>query len=65
MFAATPPFEALRIILSMAASNGDNDYTIMTNNVARAFFYVPVPEGQYVYVQLPDEDREAGDDNEC
>ena len=28
----------------------------MTNDVSQAYFYAPVKEGQYIYVQLPKED---------
>ena len=67
LYAATPPLEALRLILSIAATNHQNEsnYKIMTNDVSRAYFYAPVKEGQYIYVQLPEEDREPGEEHMC
>ena len=38
-FAATPPVEVLKLIISLAATN--NNYNIMTNDVSRAFFLCP------------------------
>ena len=49
LYAATPPLEALRLIISLAATY---KYDIMTNDVSRAYFYAPVKEGQYIYVKL-------------
>ena len=37
----------------------------MTNDVSRAYFYAPVKEGQYIYVQLPAEDIEPGEEGMC
>ena len=67
LYAATPPLEALRLILSIAATShrGESDYKIMTNHVSRAYFYAPVKEGQYIYVQLPKEDMLPGEENMC
>ena len=67
LYAATPPLEALRLILSIAATNNNSGehYKIMTNDVSRAYFYAPVKEGQYIYVQLPDEDRLPGEEQMC
>ena len=42
LYAATPPIEASRLILHIAASN--NGYKVMTNDVSRAYFYAPVKE---------------------
>ena len=39
LYAATPPIEALRLILHLAATNYQTaNYKIMTNDVSRAFF---------------------------
>lgn len=62
LYAATPPLEALRIILSLGVTKG---YDIMTNDVSRAYFYAPVQEGQYIYVKLPEEDRLPGEEQMC
>ena len=44
LFAATPPLESLRFIVSVCASNQGNrrsedNYIIMSNDVKRAYFY--------------------------
>ena len=67
LYAATPPLEALRLILHLAATYrvGESNYMIMTNDVSRAYFYAPVKEGQYIYVQLLDEDKLPGEENMC
>ena len=66
LFAATPPLESLRLILSICASNQGNpnsskDYVIMYNDVKRAYFYAPAKRP--VYIKIPDEDFEDGDEN--
>ena len=67
LYASTPPLEALRLILHLAATNrNENEYwKIMTNDVSRAFFYAPVKEGQNIYVQLPAEDILPGEEDMC
>ena len=47
------------MILSIAATNQPNNevYKVMTNDVSRAYVYAPVKDGQYIYVKLPDEDK--------
>ena len=62
LYAATPPLEALRLIISIDASNG---YDIMTNDVSRVYFCAPVQEGQYIYVKLPEEDKAPGEEGMC
>ena len=59
MFASTPPIEALRYLLSKAATKGNEDKMIMLNDVSRAFFNAKV--SREVYVHLPAEDIEAGE----
>ena len=59
MFASTPPIEALRDLLSKAATHGEGQQCIMLNDVSRAFFNARVT--REVYVQLPAEDIEPGD----
>ena len=68
LYAATPPIEALRLILHQAATNREkNHFKIMTNDVSRAYFYAPIQEGQhiYVYVKLPPEDTLPGEEHMC
>ena len=58
MFAATPPLEALKVLISEASTgrNGEHvkDKVIMINDVARAFFEAPVRRN--ICVELPEED---------
>ena len=68
MFAATPPLEALRTIIHFAATVHDRHHkpkSIMTNDVSRAYFYAPVPKGQYIYVKLAPEDTLPGEEDMC
>ena len=46
-FAATPPLEALRAVLSFAAT-GPGHKGFMVNDVSRAFFYAPVRQDIFV-----------------
>ncbi len=59
LFAATPPLEALKMIISIAASNPG--LQIMINDVKRAYFHAPVKRP--VYVELPNEDRMEGEED--
>ena len=65
MFAATPPIEALRFIMSCAASQtGSNRKNIITSNhFRRAYFYAP--SVRRVFIKIPEEDYEEGDENMC
>ena len=61
LFAATPPLEALRMLVSDAATVGNGEKVIMINDVARAFFEAPMK--RMVCVELPAEVKEtAGED---
>ena len=67
LYAATPPLEALILILSLAVTTHQHNesWKIMTNDVSRAFFYAPIQEGQHIYVQLPAEDMLPGEEDMC
>ena len=58
LFAATPPLEALRMLVSEAATlekgRSKEDTVIMANDVARAFFEAPVK--REICIVLPEED---------
>ena len=58
LFAATPPLEALKIILSMLA-NSNKGEKLMVNDVSRAYFCAPAR--RQVFVELPEEDKDSGD----
>ncbi len=65
LFAATPPLESLRMILSICAmhqsdSDGDENFVVMSNDIKRAYFHAPATRP--VYIAIPDEDWEDGDE---
>ena len=62
LFAATPPLEALKTILSMTATANKGE-VIMVNDISRAFFNAKVERD--VFVQLPGEDRWRGEEGMC
>ena len=66
LFAATPPLESLRMIVSKCAANQhyteeSDRYIIMYNDVKRAYFHAPAKRP--VYIKIPAEDFEAGDED--
>ena len=60
LYAATPPLEALRLIISNAATTpgGDQVREVMVNDVRRAYFYAKIDRD--VFVELHEEDPEHG-----
>jgi hypothetical protein len=63
LYAATPPSECLRLMLSMLASTRRQGGGLMYADVSRAYFYARAKRP--VYVKLPAEDLEPGDENRC
>ena len=61
LYAATPPSECLRLLLSKLAT--DKTLKLMYADVSRAYFYAKAIRP--VYVQLTDEDVEEGDEGKC
>ena len=59
-FAATPPIEALRALISHTAS-GPKKKALMVCDVSRAFFYAPVQHE--IYVELCEEAKKTVEDN--
>ena len=55
LFAATPPLEALRLVISHAATISEDRRVIMSNDVSRAFFHAPAT--RLMYIELPPEDQ--------
>jgi len=56
LFAATPPLESLRAILSIAAGRQSSPsprrrFIVMSNDVKRAYFYAPATRA--VYIEVP------------
>ena len=62
LFAATPPLEALKMIISMTATANKGEI-LMVNDISRAFFHAKVTRD--VYVQMPKEDMKPGEENMC
>ena len=65
LYAATPPLESLRMILSICADhqgsvNPAENFVVMSNDVSRAYFYAPTTRP--IYIIIPDEDWEPGDE---
>ena len=62
LFAATPPLEALKMIVSLCAHNqrGSAPYRIVRIDVRRAYFYAKARRP--VFIEIPEEDREHGDE---
>jgi len=61
LYAATPPGESLRLLLSRMAS--DKGLELMYADVSRAYFYAKAVRP--VFVRLPAEDFEPGDELRC
>ena len=63
-FAPTPPLEALKLLISDAATieKGKGKKCIMINDVVRAYFEAPVKRD--ICIELPQEDLEEGESNE-
>ena len=59
LFAATPPLEAVKMILSMTATQNTGEI-LMANDVSSAFFHAKA--NREVYVDPPAEDKEPGDE---
>ena len=60
LYAATPPLEALRVVISHAATHTQkgNRRSVMVNDVRRAYFYAKIQRD--VYIELPQEDEMHG-----
>ena len=65
LFAATPPLESLRVLLSLAASRGSGDDSgpcgLMLIDIKRAHFYAEAQ--RQIFIKLPQEDERSSDPN--
>ena len=67
-FAATPPAEMLKVLISRCTTARDGgshkmrERCIMTNGVKRAYFYAQVRSE--IFIEIPPEDRTAEDDEQ-
>ena len=62
LYAATPPLEALKLIISSAVEEGTKR-KLMACDVSRA--YLNAPAFRSVYVKIVDEDWQEGDEEMC
>ena len=62
-YASTPPIEALKVLISIAATSEYEDICLMHNDVSRAYFHAEAIRP--VYVDFNDEDWSPGDENSC
>ena len=58
LYASTPPLEALRLIMSRAATDDGTVRELMVNDVARAYFHAKCTRD--IYIELPEEDDMHG-----
>lgn len=65
LFAATPPIEYIRYLVSCVASSqwGPRPTRLMVQDVKKAYFYAPAT--RRIYVKIPDEDRGPGEERMC
>ena len=63
LFAATPPLESLKTVISLCSSRQwrCEPHRIMSIDVKRAYFYAPATRP--VYIKIPQEDWELGDED--
>ena len=65
LFAATPPLESLKAVIAVCASKQYHieraeRFMLMSTDIKRAYFHAPTTRA--VYIQIPAEDWEPGDE---
>ena len=62
LFAATPPLESLKAVISVCASNQEQarPLRILSIDVKRAYFYAPATRP--IFIEIPLEDRQPEDE---
>ena len=60
LYASTPPLEAMRYLMSQAATSSDKQRTMMINDISRAYFNAKAARN--LIVEIPAEDRVPGDE---
>ena len=63
LYASTPPLEALKVVLSEIATGKRGGKVVALVDVRRAYFYAPAR--RRVFVELPPEDYQPGDEHIC
>ena len=61
-FAATPPLEAVKMVISRAADKSGKNKCLMHNDVSRAYFRAEAVRD--VFVEIVEEDAEEGEEVE-
>ena len=61
LYASSPPLEALKVVLSEVASGKRGGKAVAPVDFRRAYFYAPAR--WRVFVELPPEDYQAGDEH--
>ena len=61
LYAATPPLEVVKLIMSEVASSSSRRRAVGVIDVRRAYFYAPAR--RRVFVELPPGDWQEGDEN--
>ena len=63
LFAATPPLEMVKMLVSICARNQSraDPMRMATIDIKRAYFYAPVE--REVFIQIPEEDKSPGDED--
>ena len=63
LFAPTSPLEGVKLVVSQVASSGKQDTVLLIVDVRRAYFYAK--STRRVFVELPIEDYQPGDESKC
>ena len=63
LYASTPPLEAMKVVLSEIATGEREGNVVALVDVRRAYFHAPAP--RKVFVELPPEDYQLGDEHMC
>ena len=63
LYASTPPLEALKVVLSEIATGEREGKVLALVDVRRAYFYAPAR--RKVFVELPPEDYQPGEERMC
>ena len=63
LYASTPPLEALKVVPSEIATGERGGKVVSLMDVRRAYFYAPAR--RKVFVELPPEDCQPGDEHMC
>ena len=63
LYAGTSPLVGVKLVMSEFASSGRSDTVLLIIDVRRAYFYARAQ--RRIFVKLPAEDWQEGDENRC